>query len=60
MQSKLHQYINPYRYYPYIIRYCTHYICYYRKPILTIEKAFIFNEDMDSMSDGNEIDNIDG
>ena len=47
------------RYYTNMIILSRHYICYYRKPILPIEKELIFNEDMDSMSDGNEIDDID-
>ena len=39
----------------------THFICYHRKPIILIEKEFIFNEeDMDSNSDDNEIDDIGG
>ena len=48
------------RYFTNIIILNTHYICYYRKPILPIEKEVIFNEDMDCKSDENEIEDIDG
>ena len=43
-----------------IIFLSAHYNCFYRKPILPIEKGLIFNEDMDSTSDDNKMDDIDG
>ena len=48
------------KYYTNIIILSTQYICYYRKPILPIEKQLVFNEDMDCRSDDNEIDDIGG